>query len=109
MNRKVLFRSAAEADLTEAHAWYELRKRGLGDEFLAVIAEALLRIEQTPEETARYAIAFDESIRNLSVLSAEYRTHTSNGRLKIGWISLNDTPPSPLRNSWRSSCGTWLC
>jgi PAS domain S-box-containing protein len=48
------------------------------------------RIEQTPEETARYAIAFDESIRNLSVLSAEYRTHTSNGRLK--WIRSTMTP-----------------
>ena len=48
------------------------------------------RIEQTPEETARYAGAFEESIRNLSVLTAEYRTHTSDGRLK--WIRSTMTP-----------------
>ena len=48
------------------------------------------RIEQTPEEISRYVVAFEESIRTLGVLSAEWRTHTSDGALK--WIRSTMTP-----------------
>ena len=47
--RVVSIRAAARADLQHAYDWYEERCAGLGDEFLAAIAEALLRLEANPE------------------------------------------------------------
>jgi hypothetical protein len=35
-------------DLAEAKAWYDDKRPGLGDEFLAAIADAFTRLEQTP-------------------------------------------------------------
>ena len=49
MNRIVTIRPKAKADLRRAHDWYEERCAGLGDEFLADHAEALLRLESNPE------------------------------------------------------------
>ncbi len=49
MRWHVSIREAARADLHEAHDWYEERCAGLGEEFLAAISEALLRLEANPE------------------------------------------------------------
>jgi plasmid stabilization system protein ParE len=51
-------RPKAKADLTEAHDWYEERRPGLGDEFLADLAEALLRLEADPERYPVYYRGF---------------------------------------------------
>jgi hypothetical protein len=34
MTRRVILKPAAEAEMEQAHAWYEQRKAGLGHEFL---------------------------------------------------------------------------
>jgi hypothetical protein len=34
MTRRVIFKPAAVAEMEQAHAWYEQREAGLGDEFL---------------------------------------------------------------------------
>lgn len=58
MTRRVSIREAAEADLREAHEWYETQRPGLGDEFLVSIAEALTRLESDPERFPIYFRGF---------------------------------------------------
>lgn len=41
MTRRVRFESAADLETTEAAAWYEQRRTGLGDQFLESIERAL--------------------------------------------------------------------
>ncbi len=49
MSWRVFIRAAAEADLREAQEWYESQRPGLSDEFLLSVADALTRLEQSPE------------------------------------------------------------
>ena len=58
MNWIVTIRPKAKADLRCAHDWYEERCPGLGDEFLADLAEALLRMEADPERFPLYYRGF---------------------------------------------------
>jgi hypothetical protein len=43
----------AELEAAEAAAWYDDRRSGLGDDFLAEVAEALARISSAPREFSR--------------------------------------------------------
>ena len=54
MSWQVTIRSAAHADLRDARDWYEGRREGLGDEFLLVVADAMLALEETPERQPIY-------------------------------------------------------
>lgn len=54
----VTLRPQATADLRHAHDWYEERCAGLGDQFLADLAEALLRLEANPERFPLYYRGF---------------------------------------------------
>jgi hypothetical protein len=58
VNWTVTIRPKAKADLRRAHDWYEERCLGLGDEFLADHAEALLRLEADPERFPLYHRGF---------------------------------------------------
>ena len=58
MTWQVTTRPAAEADLAEARAWYEGQRPGLGDEFLASIADAFSRLEERPEQFPVYYRGF---------------------------------------------------
>lgn len=51
MNRQVLFRPLAEAELLESRAWYEERQPGLGATFAAVV-------ESTVEQIAEWPLAY---------------------------------------------------
>jgi len=44
-----VFRTAAAADVEEAHNWYEGQRRGLGEEFLAAVQAALEQVESNPQ------------------------------------------------------------
>jgi plasmid stabilization system protein ParE len=46
---RLIVRPEAEADMAEAHAWYEARSSGLGEEFLDAVAEALTAVEEAPQ------------------------------------------------------------
>jgi toxin ParE1/3/4 len=45
----LVIRPEAEADLAEAFAWYEERRRGLGERFLLSVEASLATIQRHPE------------------------------------------------------------
>ena len=49
MTRRLVVRSAAEADIAEAALWYEDRAPGLGADFLRAVDAAFGEIERMPE------------------------------------------------------------
>jgi toxin ParE1/3/4 len=51
---RVSIRPAADSDLREARNWYEQRRKGLGDEFLLSIADAMMHLEESPERVPIY-------------------------------------------------------
>jgi plasmid stabilization system protein ParE len=53
MNRKLILRPEAEAELAEAIDWYEVRGKGLGADFMRAVDAAMAAIERNPE---RYQI-----------------------------------------------------
>lgn len=44
----LVVRPAAAADVDEAFLWYDARRPGLGEEFLAAVGEALQRVRESP-------------------------------------------------------------
>jgi plasmid stabilization system protein ParE len=51
---QVSIRAAADTDLAEARDWYERKRQGLGNEFLASVADAFTRLEEAPEQFPVY-------------------------------------------------------
>lgn len=49
MSLKVVLRPEAEADLLEAHEWYEEQQAGLGEAFSDAVEAAITRIETMPQ------------------------------------------------------------
>ena len=62
MSLRVVFRRAAKEELEEAAAWYEDRRRGLGEEFLNEIGEAIERAATYPE---RHPVVFGDVRRTV--------------------------------------------
>lgn len=50
MARELLIRPEAEAELVDAHDWYEARVRGLGAEFLSCVDAAFSSIQRSPQQ-----------------------------------------------------------
>lgn len=50
MKYGLIIRPEAEADLTEAHAWYESQLTGFGAEFLLVVEASLAAIQRNPKQ-----------------------------------------------------------
>jgi toxin ParE1/3/4 len=49
MTRRVIFKPAAVAEMEQAHAWYEQREAGLGDEFLQCVDACIALLQRNPE------------------------------------------------------------
>jgi plasmid stabilization system protein ParE len=49
LKRRLIVRPDAEAELTGAAAWYEEKREGLGEQFVAAVDSALSAIEDSPE------------------------------------------------------------
>lgn len=45
---RVIVRSEAEVDITDAAVWYHNRQSGLGDEFLSAVESAIARTAENP-------------------------------------------------------------
>ena len=58
MSWRVSIRAAGERDLNEARNWYEEQRPGLGGEYLAAVAEALIRLETDPLRPTVYYRGF---------------------------------------------------
>jgi len=54
VNRRVIVRPGAEADLQTARSWYEAQRTGLGDELLVEIRHAVRLLESDPERRPFY-------------------------------------------------------
>ncbi len=48
MQNKIIIRPEAEQDLSDAFDWYEDKRDGLGNDFLAQVKSALMLISQNP-------------------------------------------------------------
>jgi toxin ParE1/3/4 len=53
MNRRLIIRPEAEADLTDAAVWYDNREPGLGLELLSEVHSAIARALKNPESFTR--------------------------------------------------------
>ena len=53
MNRRLIVKPEAEADITDAAVWYDSRELGLGLEFISEIRSAISRALNTPESFTR--------------------------------------------------------
>ncbi len=49
MSRPLVFHPAVRDEVDDAYRWYEQRRAGLGDDFLAAIEEVFQRLRATPE------------------------------------------------------------
>ena len=49
MNRRLIVRPEAEADITDAAGWYDSRERGLGLELISEVHSAIARALRNPE------------------------------------------------------------
>jgi plasmid stabilization system protein ParE len=54
VNWRVIIRPNAEADLQEAHTWYESQRAGLGDKLLDEVRRAVGLLETDPERRPFY-------------------------------------------------------
>jgi toxin ParE1/3/4 len=59
---RVVIRPRAESDLREARDWYEDRRKGLGQEFLAEIAIAVRLLAENPELYPEYYRGFRRAL-----------------------------------------------
>lgn len=48
MTPRLTLRPEARAEIEEAYGWYQARRLGLGDEFLAAVRKALASVEEAP-------------------------------------------------------------
>ncbi len=60
--KKVIIRPEAESDTNDAYQWYEAQRKGLGEDFLLCIEEALSRASRNP---AIYSVVHKEVRRVL--------------------------------------------
>jgi plasmid stabilization system protein ParE len=50
MNRKLILRPEAEAELAEAVDWYETRGKGLGADFMRAVDATMATIHRSPDQ-----------------------------------------------------------
>jgi hypothetical protein len=93
MNRDLIIRPEAEADIAQAFDWYETRVEGLGSEFLLVLDAAFHSIVRSPDSypqiykqvralTRRFPLPFSFWWRR--VTWSFFRYSTSNETRKYG-------------------------
>lgn len=61
-NKQIIIRPEAESDIKDAYEWYEAQRKGLGENFLLCIEEALSRVSRNP---ATYSVVYKEVRRVL--------------------------------------------
>ncbi|MCI0357437.1 MAG: type II toxin-antitoxin system RelE/ParE family toxin [Planctomycetaceae bacterium] len=63
MTIPIIVRPAADADIDEAHDWYERKQAGLGKSFVSKIDEAMEKLRRSPD----LGIVVHKQLRRLAV------------------------------------------
>lgn len=83
MQKEIIIRLEAESDIKDAYQWYESQRKGLGEDFLLCIEEALERIVRKPAIYSKiyknikrvlihrfpFGLFFIEGEKNISVIA----------------------------------------
>ncbi len=59
---ELIFASEVEQDIGEAYAWYELRRPGLGEDFLSCLDASIQSLCRNPEHSAKVFQEFRRAI-----------------------------------------------
>jgi len=68
-SKQVVIRSEAESDIRDAYQWYEAQRKGLGENFLLCIEEALSRALRNPALYSNLQRSSPNTNSSLSVCS----------------------------------------
>ena len=71
MNRRLIIRPEAEADLTDAAAWYDSREPGLGLELISEVHSGISRALKRPESFLR--VRRNPPVRRVLIRRFPYR------------------------------------
>ena len=71
MNRRLIVRPEAEADITNGAVWYESRESGLGLELISEVHSAIARALKNPESFTR--VRRNPTIRRFLIRRFPYR------------------------------------
>jgi len=96
MSLPLVFHPDVQAEVDEAHRWYEQQRPGLGDEFLAALDVVFARLQATPEA---HQIIYQDVRRALPrrfPYGVFYRVHAD----RVEVIAVQHTRRDPA--SWQS-------
>ena len=71
MNRRLIVRPEAEADITDTALWYDSREQGLGVELITEIHSGIARALKNPESFAR--VRRNPTVRRVLIRRFPYR------------------------------------
>ena len=78
MNRRLIIRPEAEADLTDAALWYDSREPGLGLELLSEVHSAIARALNSPDSFTR--VRRNPPVRRVLIRRFPFRVFYINRR-----------------------------
>jgi plasmid stabilization system protein ParE len=78
MRWNVSTRVAAKTDLLLARDWYESKRVGLGNEFLAAIADVFVSLEETPDRFPVYYNGFRRALAQRFPYKIFFRIENEN-------------------------------
>jgi hypothetical protein len=91
-----IIRPAAAAEIDEAYLWYESRRSGLGEEFLADVNQTLDRVREMPE---LYAVVKRDTCR---AISSGFRIRYCTGSSRVKWLSSPAFTPGEIHVGGRT-------
>ena len=71
MNRRLIVRPEAEADITDAALWYDSREQGLGVELITEVHSGIARALKNPESFTR--VRRNPTVRRVLIRRFPYR------------------------------------
>ncbi len=94
---KIILRTGAETDISEAYHWYEERVTGLGAEFFLALDSTLDSIQENPD---RFPILY-QGVRRALLQRFPYGVFFIHSREIISVLAVMHTARNPAK--WRKS------
>lgn len=92
MNKPLIIRPEAEADLDEAYQWYEEQAPGLGADFLLCVDAIMASIERNPQ---LYPVLHKDIVRRALLRRFPYGVFFAEGKRNISVIGVLHAKRSP--------------